>query len=192
MSLMIDSKSKEQAAILQLQRKNIQGLEYLVQTYQVEAIRVAYMVTRDLQQAEEVVQDSFLQVYERINSFDENRKFKPWFRRIVLNNAIKATKKSAKTFVFSTLNGNKDLSPEAILLSVLPAPEEQISAKMLEEQIWNALEKLPPKQRAVVVAYYYLDMKEKEISTILNVPKGTIKWRLYSARKRLKLLLTIR
>jgi RNA polymerase sigma factor (sigma-70 family) len=57
------------------------------------------------------------------------------------------------------------------------------------EALWDALAKLPPRQRAAIVLRYYLEMSIREIANELDAPEGTIKWRLYAGRKRLKTML---
>lgn len=66
-------------AIRLLKQGDISGLEWLVDQYDAEATRIACLITGNLQQAEDVVQESFLHAYDRINTFDEERPFRPWF-----------------------------------------------------------------------------------------------------------------
>ena len=71
----------------------------------------------------------------------------------------------------------------------VPDPEIQIETQDMRQKIWRAMAELPPEQRAVVVMRYYLDFNEAEISAHTQSPKGTVKWRLHVARKRLRKLL---
>jgi RNA polymerase sigma-70 factor (ECF subfamily) len=59
----------------------------------------------------------------------------------------------------------------------------------VQEQLWEAMEKLSPRQRAAIVQRYFLDMSEKEMAEEASVANGTVKWVLNSARKRLRGLL---
>ncbi|MBI2916360.1 MAG: sigma-70 family RNA polymerase sigma factor [Chloroflexi bacterium] len=77
-------------AVQRLKHRDIGGLETLVTRYQVQALRAAYLVTRDRFLAEDVVQEAFLRLVQRVRSFDDGRPFAPWFLRIVINDAIKA------------------------------------------------------------------------------------------------------
>ncbi|MBU4225438.1 MAG: hypothetical protein KKC71_06415 [Chloroflexi bacterium] len=67
----------ESQAIQRLKRGDIGGLEFLVHRYQLKAVRTAYLITRDPQTAEDVVQDTFLQSYRSIARFDGTRPFEP-------------------------------------------------------------------------------------------------------------------
>jgi RNA polymerase sigma-70 factor (ECF subfamily) len=70
----------EQRAIQRLKQGQVSGLEFLVNRYQVRAVRVAYLITRDPEAGLRMLyQDCFLQVYRSIRSFDETRSFEPWF-----------------------------------------------------------------------------------------------------------------
>ena len=63
----------EKQAIRRLKNGDISGLEFLVACHQVKAVRTAYLITRDIGLAEDIVQDSFLQVFRAIRGFDETR-----------------------------------------------------------------------------------------------------------------------
>src|SRR5947209_14988504 len=78
----------EREAIELLRRGNISGLEKLVEMYYVEAVRTAYLVTRDRPLAEDIAQAAFLRAYERIHQFQAERPFAPWFFRSIVNDAL--------------------------------------------------------------------------------------------------------
>ncbi len=175
----------EQEAILALRRGEIDGLETLVRHYQLKAVHAAFLVTQDKGTAEEVVQNAFLRVAERIHQFDAARPFAPWFMRIVVNDAIKAVQRGPD--LLSLESGEAQFA--ALLQAQRPSPEETLTAVQLRETVWAALEKLTPRQRAAVVLRYYFDMSEQEMATRLDVAPGTVKWRLHKARERLRQLL---
>jgi RNA polymerase sigma-70 factor (ECF subfamily) len=180
---------REAEAIARLKRGDISGLEGLVAVYQVQAVRAAYLVTRDLGLAEDVVQSAFLRVYERIGQYDTSRPFGPWFLKSVINAAIKVSTRGRHASL-------DELSPlEALEGTLLRSYSEGVDLNSLaveaetNDAIWEALGKLPPQQRAVLVLRYYLGLGEAEMSARLNVPAGTVKSRLHTARKQLRALL---
>jgi RNA polymerase sigma-70 factor (ECF subfamily) len=180
----------EQEAIAALQRGDIQGLAELAARYQVKAIRAAYLIMGDESAAQEVVQNAFLRVYDRIDQYDDKRPFSPWFFRIVTNDAIKAAKRSRREVSLELPVGNGH-SPLSDLLSAdFPGPDEQVTAVLLREKVWAALEQLSPQQRAAIVMRYYLDMGETEMAERLHIAAGTVKWHLHQARHRLQALLS--
>lgn len=182
----------EKEAIAHLKQGNITGLKILVRLYQLKAVRTACFITRDLTLAEDVVQDAFLQIYERINQFDDSRLFEPWLISIVINRSLTVVKQNKKSISLETLNPDTAISLLESLPDIAPGPDEEASRKMLREKVREALEKLAPEQRAAIILRYYLDMSEVEVSNQQEVALGTIKWRLHTARKQLRFLLSVK
>lgn len=176
----------EREAIRRLQRGDISGLATLVRRYQVQAVRAAYLVTQDCQQAEDVVQAAFLRAYQRIEQFDPERPFAPWFYRSVVNAAVQTARRSQRQV---SLDGGEEITLADLLPDPSPAPDETIEAVEMQQAVRQALQQLSPEQRAAVVMRYYLDLSEAEMAAEMQVPPGTIKWRLHNARKQLRFLL---
>jgi RNA polymerase sigma-70 factor, ECF subfamily len=179
----------EQEAIQRLKQGDIRGLEFLVACHQVKAVRAAYLITRDLGLAKDVVQDCFLQAYRSIYRFDETRPFEPWFLRSVINAAVKIMQRSARQV---EMGDEMEESRFAELVSRVESVEEQVESSEVQNRIWEAMQKLSPRQRAVIVQRYFLEMSEKEMAVEAGAAVGTIKWLLNAARERLRMLLTER
>lgn len=174
----------ERRAIGRLKAGDPGGLEALVKSHQVRAVRAAYLICRDRALAEDVVQAAFVKVYEKIGQYDEARPFAPWFTKVVVNDAIKAASRRERTVRYG-----RDADPTSLLADPAAGPHELAEETEERRRVWAALEKLPPAQRAAIVQRYYLGMTEAEMSGSGNSPPGTIKWRLHAARKRLSDLL---
>jgi len=182
---------EEQEAIARLQRGDISGLEILVRLYHLQAIRAAYLVTRDRSLAEDIMQTAFLRAYERIGQFDAQRPFGPWFLKSVIRDAVKAASREKRYVSFQ----QSDL-PESNGSTYSHSSWDGEPAALLERaethaEIESALALLPPVQRAMIVQRYFLGLGEVEMASLNNCPPGTIKWRLHAARKRLRLLLRL-
>lgn len=173
----------EHQAIQRLKQGDISGLEFLVARHQVKAVRTAYLITRDLGLAEDVVQDSFLQAFRSINGFDSTRLFEPWFMRSVVNASVKMMQRSAKQV---EVGDEADESLFAELAARVESVEEQVESIEVQNQIWDAMQKLSPRQRAVIVQRYFLEMSEKEMAEEAGSAIGTVKWMLNAARERLR------
>jgi len=176
----------EQRAIRKLKAGNTSGLEFLVYQFQLKAVRIAYLITRDPGTAEDVVQDCFIQVYRSIRRFDESRPFEPWLMRSVVNASVKQLQRSARQVEVAT---GMDESLFAELIARVDSVEEQVESYEIQTQVWDAMEKLSPRQRAVIVQRYFLEMSEKEMAEDAGSAVGTVKWMLNSARSRLRSLL---
>jgi RNA polymerase sigma-70 factor, ECF subfamily len=178
----------EREALARLKRGDINGLETLVKAYQVQAVRAAYLVTRDRAQAEDIVQAAFLRIYQRFDQFDMRRPFAPWFMRVVVNDALKVVTRHRQLSLESNSTENQ-LSLEDLLPDSSPSPADLVEDAEMRQAVWDALGNLSPEQRAAIVLRYYLDLSEREMAEALTLPRGTIKWRLHAAREHLRTLL---
>jgi RNA polymerase sigma-70 factor (ECF subfamily) len=132
-----------------------------------------------------VVADAFITVYDHIGRFDSNRPFMPWFYRIVVNGATKAIRKASRRGTGSGVV-QKVLEQQP---DTEPGPEEKVLLGERRNILDAAVQTLPPKQRAAIVLRYYLQMGESEIAQALGCPPGTVKWRLHTARMKLRRVL---
>jgi len=170
-------------AIQRLKAGDISGLETLVRRHQSKAVRVAFLITHDEGLAEDVVQDTFVRIYQRIHQFDPSRPFEPYLLRSVVNAALNVAQKARH------LSMEGDLQQVEGLLSQAASVESDLEYLQLKQRILAALAVLEPRQRAVVIQRYYLEMSEKEMAAALDAPPGTVKWLLNTARARLNELL---
>jgi len=182
---------EDQSAISRLKQGDLNGLETLVNRYQVRAVHAAYMIVFDRELAEDVAQTAFVKAAEHIHQFDEGQPFAPWFFRIVVNDALKLVKKQKRSV---SLQEQLDETPEHLakwLTDPSLQPEQLVELKETRQHILNAIQSLPPEQRTVIVMQYFLEMSEKEMSLKMGRPLSTIKWWLREARKRLRNLMGI-
>ncbi len=168
-------------ALRRLKAGDIEGLADLVRRYQVEAARVAYLITRDRTLTDDVTQEAFLRVYRHIQNYDESRPFAPYLMRIVANTAVEAVKRREREN-----HRHAEVDPADMLTPPLGHPEAEVESAELRQTIWEALDSLSPEQRAVVVLRYYADYSEREVAAALNIPSGTVSWRLHNARRQLR------
>lgn len=175
----------DQEAISLLKGGDIGGLAALVRRHQGRGIQAAYLVTGDVGMAEDIVQTAFVRVYERIHQFDVGRPFRPWFLRIVINDAIKAARR--RNWHVSLDSGEPSLAD--LLADGNSGPAAQMEEAEYRRAVRAALDRLSPEQRAAIVMRYFLEMTEDEMVEAASWPRGTVKSRLYRARERLRGLL---
>ena len=178
----------EQQAVARLRRGDMKGLSTLIERYQVRAVRTAYLITQDAALAEDVVQDAFVHLYRAIHSFDVSRPFAPWFMRIVVNAAIKASRASSRVL---SLNRFADEGDAEYAFPVLETADS-VELAQTEAAIWEALGSLSAEQRAVIVLKFYLALSEQEMAEQLAIPVGTVKSRLHNAKRQLYRMLADR
>jgi RNA polymerase sigma-70 factor, ECF subfamily len=173
----------ETQAIQSLKKGDISGLEFLIIRYQVKAVRTAFLITHDDALAEDVVQDTFLRIFQRIRYFDAERPFEPYLLRSVMHAALNAMEKSSRQVALNT-----DDEPVILkqLLQNASTTEDLVEYALLKEEIFSVLAKLAPRERMAIVERYYLDMSEKEMADNHSIAPGTVKWLLNAARTHIR------
>jgi RNA polymerase sigma-70 factor (ECF subfamily) len=177
----------ELAAIARLQRGDIGGLEQLVRTYHARAVRCAYLVVHDRTLALDIAQTAFVRAFERIRQFDANRPFAPWFFKLVLRDARKAAERRAHGVRLEA--GITPAGRGAGAVDPGPGPADLWERRELAQAVVAALAALRPAERVAIIQRYYLGLSEAEMAAASRTPLGTIKWRLHTARQRLRPLL---
>lgn len=171
-------------AIRRLKRGDMGGLETLMERYQVKAARAAFLITHDEAVAQDVIQETFIRIYQRIHQFDESHPFEPYLMRSVINASLNTVRENGR---FTSLDSDADKLGN--LLDRAASVESQVEFTQLQHEILDALSRLSPRQRAVIVQRHYLDMSEREMALTLDAAPGTVKWLLNAARERLRHLL---
>jgi RNA polymerase sigma-70 factor, ECF subfamily len=182
---------EEKLAIARLKQGDLDGMEALVRRHQVRAVSVAFLIVHDPHLAEDIVQDTFLRMAEKIDQFDESRPFGPWFLRSVINASTKAAKRQKR---FVPLDGAQDEETSKVadwLMDPDPSPELMIETQETRRIVWKALGELTAEQRAAIIMRHFLEMSEAEMIEELNRPLTTIRWRLKVARNQLRKILQL-
>ena len=176
----------DRIAISRIKQGDLNGLDILVNRHQVRAVHAAYLIVYDRVLAEDITQSAFVKIVERIQQFDEERPFAPWFFRIVLNDSIKAAKRRKQMVSLDQTEDDATRKLAVWLTDPAPPPWQLVEQKETQQLLMKAIQSLLPEQRAVVVMRYFLEMSEAEMSTEMSRPLSTIKWWLREARKRLR------
>jgi RNA polymerase sigma-70 factor (ECF subfamily) len=187
---MLSPSMEESQSIARLQRGDLAGLDALIQRYQLQAMRAVYLIVRDRPTAEEIVQNAFVRLAQKINQFDARRPFGPWFLRSVVNDALMHLSTQKRQV---SLDAMPDEAAPALLEYITdphPDPEALTVTAETRRSVWEALAQLSPEQRAAIVGRYYLDLSEAEMSAEMQRPAGTVKWLLHAGRERLRHLLS--
>lgn len=149
----------------------------LVDRYQRLLFNVALRMLGNVQDAQDVTQTVFGNVFASLETYDPTYRFFSWIYRMTVNESLNAIKQR-KAMV--SLDGEMDL-PSA------PSVDEQ--AKDAEERLGKALLGLKPDDRSVVVLKHISGLSYEEIGEVLHLPVKTVKSRLFTARERLRLVL---
>ena len=149
----------DREAVHRMKNGELGGLEILVKRYQLKAVRTAFFITHDESLAEDIVQDTFIRFYQRSHHIDEGRPFKPYLMRSVVNAALNMLRRGKNSV-------SLDADPAILeaLLERTSSVESQVELTQLSHEILQALSKLSPRQRAVIVQRHYLEMSEQEMA----------------------------
>lgn len=165
---------------------DIDALGKLYKLYKTQVYRTALAITRDEGIAEDVLQETFVRVYKYADSFDHTQPFEPWLYRITVNLTYSLLNRT-KRWIFFLHD-----AIERLKLLDNRNPEAMMESKEQRKNLQWAIACLPDSQRAVTVLYYLEDLSVSEIAYALDIPEGTVKSRLYHARRRLKKAITKR
>ena len=136
-----------------------------------DAYRLARAILGDDQSAEDAAQEAGIIVYRTIGSLRSTAAFRTWFYRIVVHEAAQVKRRRAR------------IEPA---VADAPAAAGDHAAAI---DVWRALSRLSHTLREVVVLRYFEDLSSSEIASVLGVPAGTVRFRLMTARQRLRPLL---
>ncbi len=157
----------------------------LVRRYQERLYNSIYRVVDNVEDANDVVQDAFLNAYQSLNSFKGDAEFFTWLYRIAFNTAISLKRK--KKAVYRLEWGPDDKSGlEPADDSAYSSPGASLERTEEEAVVQAALNRLSPEHRAVLVLKDLEGQKYEDIAEILDVPIGTIRSRLHRARVELR------
>lgn len=162
-----------------LQEGDAAAFTLLFERYQKQAIRTASFLTGNQNTAEDVVQEAFTKCYFQISSLKDPTSFKPWFFKILTRLAWKAAEKDKQNTPVCDLFESMENETNGEDSSVYALRKESHLLLM------TAVDSLDKKQKAVVVLYYYNVLSVSEIAKIVGCMEGTVKSRLYFARKKL-------
>lgn len=160
------------------------AFEVLYSRYIDQAVRVAFLITHSQQLAEDVAQETFIQVLRRVHTLREPRNFRPWFYSILHNTGRRVGRKGKgwSFFPFDLL-GRGESGTEA------GGVDELVLDKQELEELRTHISQLPDHFREAIILRYYAELTEPEMAQALDVPVGTVKSRLHGARQRLLAML---
>lgn len=157
----------------------------LVLRYQNKIFAYIYKIVNHKEEAEDIVQETFIKVYKNLNSFDADKKFSSWLYRISHNETINYLKKNKKVNVLY-------YEDNSYLLNLLKTEKNLIKELIIEEddqKLKTALKKLPLKYKEVIVLKYLEDKSYEEIAQILHKPIATVGTLINRAKSQLKKIL---
>ena len=179
-----DFSKKTDEELVKLVLSNPDDFLYLARRYEAQLLRYIKRISSfNQEEAEDILQDAFIKVYQNLNSFDNNLKFSSWIYRIIHNQVISHYRKVKARPEYYSGEINEDiLNNLASNLNII----KEVDNKYLRREIDEVLAKLDFKYREVLVLKFLEEKNYQEISDILKKPTGTIATLINRAKKKFK------
>ncbi len=169
-----------------------EAFEGLVRRYERELYGYLRRYVGDPGLAEDVFQNTFLQLYQKIDQYEAGRPVRPWLYTIATHQAIDAMRRAGRRPAVS-LDQVRDSDAEGELHSLLDLMEsggpdalERLQGMERRDYVRAAVDSLSEHLRGVVILAYYQGLKYREIAEVLGIPVGTVKSRLHAALGKLQ------
>lgn len=186
--LFMSDSNRDNLLIEQCLKGQQSSFSELIDEYKNLVFNLAYRMTNNLDDAEDISQEVFIRVYKSLYNFNPNYKFSTWLYQVTLNFCRDKFRKGKIPSVSLDAPLNKD--DQKNFSSLIPNNENNPEEIFIEVEQTNFINKLisslPPKYREVIVLRHLRDLSYEEMSKILNISLGSVKTRLFRARELLK------
>lgn len=173
----------DKEALEELQSNPALAIETIMETYGDEIKRLVFAYVKNSADTDDVTQEVFVTVYQKLNTFQGNSSLRSWIYSIAIN--------KCKDYLRSWHARNKRLKEK--LMVALPAmtndsvtPEELALQKDHSSALLQTVMALPIKYREVIILFYFKELSTKEISDVLNMNEATVRTRLNRGRAKLQ------
>jgi RNA polymerase sigma-70 factor, ECF subfamily len=180
-------RERDHELLRRVARGDVAALRVLYDEHASRALTIANRILRDSTEAEDVVQETFIDLWRRSAQFDSTRGgAAAWIVTIARSRAIDRLRASGTA---GRAIAGVATSPELLLASQVPPPHEAEERRRDEERVAGALATLPPEQREAIELAYFEGLTQSEIATQTGRPLGTVKMRVKLAIAKLAALL---
>ena len=191
-------RQEERYLIEQAKAGDGEAFDVLTRRHIEKAYSIAYQMLSNPEDARDLVQDAFFEVYRTLDRFDLQYRFSTWLYRILINKCINYRKRETRRrmLTFSEhlpqRENSESVSMPVHMVSKQTTPHDMLEHKELRHAIDDALASLSERHRTVVVLFDLEGLSHKQIAEILQCPEGTVMSRLHHGRLKLKNILTKR
>jgi RNA polymerase sigma-70 factor (ECF subfamily) len=171
------------------QRGSLVAFEQIETNYRPQLYRTILAITRNHEDAEDALQDTFLRAYVGLRYFEGRSSVYSWLTRIAINSSLMLLRKRrarAEVFFSSFFEEGGGGAPALEFRDMAPNPEQLFDQRQLSIGLRCAIERLDPKLRGPILMHLVTEGSMKEIAEGLNISIAAVKARLHRARTRLK------
>jgi len=165
--------------VKEIQSGDMNALGEIFEKYKNQALKYSYFITENKFSSEDIVQEAFIKCYLSAKSLKNPEQFKSWFFKILTRIAWKHAGKEKKILPVENIfeKADDENIDKSINMYLVNQEEEALHAE---------IQRLDLKNKTVIILYYFNSLSINEISKVMGCFEGTVKSRLYSARKKLK------
>jgi len=183
-------KTKTPDEDLEIVRRAVAGdydaFQQIVVKYQDRAYRLAWSLVKNDDDANDVVQDAFLNVFRKLDSFDGRAKFSSWLYRVVVNAGLMRLRKKRRRSEIALDDFGPQFLDDGHHVAIVPSwdtrGDKVIENKELREKILEAVDQLDEKYQTIFILREVEELDLKEIAAILDLSVPAVKSRLHRAR----------
>jgi len=169
-------------------RRDRSAVQFLVDQYQKQVIRTAHYFLQDMQEAEDLSQEIFIEVLGSARHFRGSARFSTWIYRITVNKSLNQVKKMNRNRIFSSLGNffRTDTSHQTVMSGPVTPGKPVLEQKEAQRILANAVSMLPDNQRIAFVLSKYDDLSYREISEVMNVSISSVESLIHRAKMTLQ------
>ena len=178
--------------LTRFRRGETEAFGALVRRYERELYGYLRRYLGDPNLADDVFQNTFLQLYTKAGQYEPGRPVRPWLYTIATHQAIDALRRNGRHQALS-IDQHREENVDGEVHSLMelleartPGPGDLAQGEELRERVRASVDRLPDFMRQVVVLAYYQGLKYREIADIVGIPVGTVKSRLHAALVKLR------
>jgi len=185
----------DEAAVELTRRGDPDAFRVLVDRHSRAVFRLAWRMTANSHEAEDIVQETFLRAYKQLHRFDGRAAFSTWVHRIAVNcslDLIRSRKRRQETTVSSTPNPDNEKGEDRLLLNIAsadPSPERSLQSTQIRELLAAAMRELSEMERCAFTLRHHDGLGIEEISRTLGVQPNAAKHSIFRALKKLRRIL---
>ncbi len=171
---------------------NIQtDFKTLVETHQEKVRNTCFRFLKNAEDADDIAQEVFIQVYESISHFKKQAELSTWIYRIAVNKSLDFIRKSKRKKRFAQITSlfGFNEEKEEIILPANSNPQQDLESKERKEVLDSAIDKLPENQKTVITLSKYEGFSNKEISSIMEMSLSAVEALMHRSKKNLQKLL---
>ena len=181
-------RANDLALVRQAQREDVGAYDELVRRYQERIYATVYHMTSNHEDANDLVQETFIKAYRALKTFKGDSSFYTWVYRIAVNKTINFLKqrKNRTHMSLNDVDYNAEHDPDLVALVSEKTPRRDLNLAELQDKLNAAMLKLSEHHRMVVTLHDIQGLSHEEIGTIMDCNVGTVRSRLFYARQQLQ------